>query len=427
MYDLLLLNARYRNRRVDVAISGSQFVAVEPAGALTQSEARERWDASAFLLRAPFYNTHTHHAMTLLRGVGEDCALMPWLEHHIWPLEAHLTPEAVYAGTRLAILESIHSGCVAFNDMYFHQPAVIRAAEEMGVRALVGIVAMDRVSEHFENDATLALRDSLPPTLKLALAPHAIYTTSPELLRRIVAEAQHLELPIHMHAAESKSEHAFAREHYGFESPIAYLEACGILRPGTILAHCCHLSDADRDLLAERGATIAHCPQSNQKLASGAFQWKEASKRGIPITIGTDGAASNNSLSMIAECKSAALNARLASADPCALPLDELDRASTQVAARALGFANAGRIAPGADADLILVNLETPALTGGGSPDANFIYAGDPSCVDTVICAGRVLMRHRVVPHEAEIISSARNATRALLHKAGVANPALED
>lgn len=415
MFDLLFLNALHKGRRVDVAVSGTRFAAVEPAGTLARAEARERVDASRFLLRPPFYNTHTHHAMTLLRGVGDDCALMAWLTRHIWPREARLTPEAVYAGTRLAILEGVRSGCVAFNDMYFHQPATIRAAMEMGVRARIGLTVMDRVSDHVENDATLALRDTLPPTINLALAPHALYTTTPETLRRVARRADALGLPLHIHAAETAAEVAIAKERFGFESPIAYLDACGMLRPGAILAHCCHVSDADLALIAERGCVVAHCPQSNQKLASGVFPWVRARKAGVRVTLGTDGAASNNGLSMLAEAKAAALSAKLGAGAPEAFRRADLEEAVTEGGAAALGFPEAGRIAPGAEADLLLVDMGTTFFAGGGDPDANFLYAADASCVDTVLCAGRTLMRGRVVPNEREILDAARREAARLM------------
>lgn len=417
MFDLILSNALLRGRRVDVAVRGAAFAAVEPAGALAHAEARARRDCSRLLLRPPFYNTHTHQAMTLLRGIDDDCALMDWLTREIWPREARLTPDAVHAGTRLAILEGLRSGCVAFNDMYFHQPAVIRAAVELGVRARVGLMFMDQVSDHIENDAALALRDALPPTVGLSLAPHALYTTTPDLLRRVAAQADALGLPLHIHAAETLAETAIAKERFGFDSPIAYLDACGILRPGAVLAHCCHATEADLALIAARGCFVAHCPQSNQKLASGVFPWAKAAAAGVRVTVGTDGAASNNGLSMIAEAKAAALSAKLGAGAPDALRFADLDRAVTETAAEALGFPNAGRIAPGADADFILVDLDTPAFAGGGDPDANFVYAADSACVDTVACAGRLLLEgHRLlVADEAALLADARAASETLL------------
>ena len=415
MFDLILDNALHKGRRVDVAVQGTRFAALEPAGTLAHAQAKERLDCARRLLRPPFYNTHTHQAMTLLRGIDDDCALMDWLTREIWPREARLTPEAVYAGTRLAILEGLKSGCVAFNDMYFHQPAVLRAAAEMGVRARVGLMYMNQVSDHIENDATLALRDTLPPTLGLTLAPHALYTTTPDLLRRVAAQADALGLPLHIHAAETATETAIAKERFGFDTPIAYLDACGILRPGTLLAHCCHATEADLERIAKRGCHVAHCPQSNQKLASGVFPWAKAAAAGVSITIGTDGAASNNGLSMIAETKAAALSAKLGAAAPDALRLADLDRAATETAAAALGFPDAGKIQPGAQADFILVNLDTPAFAGGGDPDANFIYAADTAAVDTVACAGRLLLRGGRHPDEPAILAAARAAAHALL------------
>lgn len=418
MCDFILENALLRGERVDVAVKGGLFTAVEPAGILRPLPAKERLDGTGFLLRPPFYNTHTHQPMTLLRGIDDNCTLMDWLQQVIWPLEKRLTPDDIHAGTRLAILEGIHSGCVAFNDMYCGQTAVVRAAREMGVRARIGVVVQSEGSSIFENDALLAMRDTLPPEIGISFAPHALYTTTPEILRAMAAQARDLDLPIHTHAAESLSECACAKEDFGFDSPIAYLDACGVLTPKTILAHCCHLSAADWDLLAGRGVTVAHCPESNRKLASGTFSWSAARQAGVRVTVGTDGAASNNGLSMIAETKSAALTAKLAAGRPDALPFAELDRAVTQDAADALGFAGCGQIKPGAPADFILVNLNRSVFAGGGDADANFIYAGDSSCVDTVVCAGRFLMRGGIVPGEETILETAR-AAAARLRAAG--------
>ncbi len=410
MYDTLLLNATHKGRTVDVAIRDGRFVAIEPAGTLREATATTILDGTHKLLRAPFYNTHTHHAMTLLRGIDDDCPLMQWLTECIWPREAKLTAELVNLGTKLAIVESIRSGCVGFNDMYFHQPAIVAAATELGVRARVGVMLMNQVSDQIKNDELLALaREGLPPTIGLTIAPHALYTTTPDILKAAARQAEALGVPIHTHAAETVVEAAIAKEQFGFESPIAYLDACGLLKPGTLLAHCCHVSDEDLALMAQREVIVAHCPQSNQKLASGTFNWSKALAAGVRVTVGTDGAASNNGLSMIAEAKAAALQAKLSAGAPNALPFAELDRAVTETAAAALGFPNAGKIAVGAEADFILVDLDRTTFAVG-EPDANFIYAGDTSCVDTVYCAGRCLMQGGIIPVEAELLAQVRAA-----------------
>lgn len=411
--ELLLEGILWRGQRSDVAIADGRFAAIVPQGSVA-FEAKERIDCAGFLLRPPFYNTHTHHAMTLLRGIDDDCALMDWLERCIWPREAKLTARHVYAGARLALLESIRSGCVAFNDMYCHQSGTLQAAMEMGVRGRLGIVYQIPCAEHMENDVLREALPTLPARLAVSIAPHALYTTTPEMLREAVAEADRLGLPMHIHAAETDSENVTARERFGATSAIAYLESCGVLRPNTIVAHGCHLSESDLDLLAKHQCVIAHCPQSNQKLASGTFSWERARKAGVRVTVGTDGAASNNGLSMIAEAKAAALNAKLCSGRPDVLSVEELSKAVTEVAAEALGFPQAGRIAEGAEADALLIRLDHPAFAGGGNPDANFLYAADSACIDSVLCQGRFLMRHGSVPHEAEILSEAREAAADL-------------
>ncbi len=413
--DTLILNVFYRGMHVDVAIKDGRFTAIEPVGTLQNIAARERIDGTGMLLRAPFYNTHTHHAMTLLRGIDDDCPLMEWLTQCIWPREAKLTPELVELGTKLAIMEGLHSGCVAFNDMYFHQPAIVRAAIEMGVRARVGVMLMNQVSDHIENDALLAMRETLPSTIGLTVAPHALYTTTPDILKAAAQQAEALGIPIHTHAAETLAEVTIAKERFGVESPITYLDACGLLKPGTILAHCCHISDADLALMAEREVIVAHCPQSNQKLASGVFPWAKAAAAGVRITVGTDGAASNNGLSMIAETKAAALSAKLSAGAPHHLRFSDLDRAVTETAAEALGFKHAGRIAVGADADALLIDLNNPIFTVG-DPDANFIYASDSACVDTVLCAGKILMRNKRIPGETELIERVRTVAKQMVN-----------
>ncbi len=414
MFDILIRNVTFKGAQVDVAISQGRFQAIEPAGTLAEAQATTTLDGTNKLLRAPFYNTHTHHAMTLLRGIDDDCPLMEWLTTCIWPREAKLSAELVRLGTELAIIESIHSGCVGFNDMYFHQPAILDVAKAYGVRARVGLMLMDQVSDQIKNEETLALaREGLPPTLGLTVAPHALYTTTPDILKAAARQAEELGVLIHTHAAETLAEATIAKERFGATSPIAYLDACGLLKPGTILAHCCHVSDADLALMAEREVIVAHCPQSNQKLASGTFPWAKARAAGVRVTVGTDGAASNNGLSMIAETKAAALTAKLAAGAPNALPFSVIDRAVTETAAAALGFKNAGRIALGADADFILIDLNHTVFSTG-DPDANFIYAGDTSCVKTVFCAGKCLMSDGIIPGEADVISRVRAAAEYL-------------
>lgn len=413
MIDILIQNVSLRNaQRVDLAITGNAFSACAPAHTITEP-AQTVIDGSNYVVLPPFYNTHNHLAMSLLRGVDDELPLMDWLNRCIWPIEQRLTPEITYAGSRLAILELIKSGCVAFNDMYFYQDATARAAVELGVRGRIGLLSMAGGMERVRNDALLAMRPDLPTRIQLSYTPHAVYTTTPDILKDIARKSQELDIPVHTHASESTIEVENCLKAYG-KTPIELLHACGILGSRTILAHVCHPTAHDISLLTETGTTISHCPCSNQKLASGTLPYAKLLSEGVKITVGTDGAASNNGLSMIAETKAAALSAKAQAGAPEALHLNTLYDQVTCEAADALGFTGCGRIAVGAPADCILVNLNTIPFAGGGDIVSNFIYAADTSVIDTVICDGRILMRNGIVPEENAILEDARQAARLL-------------
>lgn len=379
------------------------------------TEADEVIDAAGVLaLVPPFYNSHTHAAMTLLRGYAEDLELGEWLNEFIWPAEAKLTSDDVYAGSRLAIVEMIRSGTVFFNDMYWEQMATVRAAVELGVRAEIGLLHISGPDGQANpravagNEELLAAEAGLPDRITVAHAPHSPYAASPQLLQEVADDAAASGRRIHIHASETAAEVTDSLRLTG-KTPIAYLDSIGLVTPRTILAHCVHLSDDDRRIIADRGAVIAHMPVSNLKLCSGFFAHDKAVQAGCRIVLGTDGAASNNSLSMLAEMKSAALLAKSQAGSPLAGRDSAMLDAATSLAAEAFGI-DGGRIAPGAQADAILVKLNHPLMVSDHSIIANLVYAADSSVVDTVICDGRVLMRHGDIPGEDEIIAEAREA-----------------
>jgi 5-methylthioadenosine/S-adenosylhomocysteine deaminase len=243
------------------------------------------------------------------------------------------------------------------------------------------------------------------------LAPHAIYTVCEGSLREIAARARAEETFVHVHVAETRGEVEACRREHGGRTPVKYLADCGLLGERTVMAHCVHLTDDDVKIVRDSGAVIVENQQSNMKLVSGLFPYARA--RGCRMALGTDGASSNNSLSMFAEMKCAALAAKIESGDPTAAPADEVLRLATRGGAQAFGF-DAGELRVGAAADFMVLKAGATALAPGFSLASDLVYAADTSCVDTVVCDGRVLMEGGVVPGEEEILAEARRAAAAL-------------
>ncbi len=368
----------------------------------------------------PFYNTHNHGAMTLLRGYADDLELFDWLSNYIWPAEAKLTGDDIYHGSRLAILEMIRSGTVFFNDMYWHQLDTIKAVEEMGVRAAIGALFItgtdgEVLERNRQNNMELiANRKNFSDRIEITLAPHAIYTVAKPILEEIAHMAKAEDLYVHIHASETMREVEDSMEAHNL-SPIAYLDSLNLLTPKTILAHCVHISDADIELIKERQAVIAHMPCSNMKLVSGQFPYhKAADIAKCRVTIGTDGASSNNNLSMLDEMKFAALSAKIESKNPTAAKDTDIFKAATQVGAEAFGI-NGGVIAESKVADCLLIKLNHPQMVGNYSLISNLVYSGDSSVIDTVICDGKILMEHNHVENEEEIIAKAQECCKKIL------------
>ena len=416
---LLIERAELDGRTVDVLIEGNRFAKISEA-ALDAPEAR-RIDGRGKILAPAFYNGHTHAAMNLLRGYADDLQLMDWLQNHIWPAEAHLDDGIVYAGTRLAILEMIRSGTVFINDMYWYAPAVLRAAEDMKVRAAVARQAIE-VSPGVNNPTNVECNTRLASDIRscsnrvfLTYAPHAIYTVCGDSLREMHAKAAAEGSYYHMHVAETKFEVDECRRLHGGMTPVGYLDSLGVLDERTIMAHCVHLTDDDVRIIRERGAVIVHNAQSNLKLDSGFFAFKRAVEDGgCRAILGTDGCCSNNSMSMFSEMKTAALVAKTVANDPSCAKAERVWRMATADAAAAFGL-DAGVVAEGKLADCMLLDGDNSLLVPGFNRVSDFVYAADSSCVDTVICDGNVLMENRVVPGEAEIIAAAREAARRLV------------
>ena len=369
-------------------------------------------------------NGHTHAAMTLFRGYGDDLPLMEWLQTKIWPAEALLTEEHVYHGTRLALLEMIKGGTTYLADMYWHRDGVARAVRDMGMRGHIASVFIDlgdpaKAAEQRDRMAErLEQRVAYGPRVMMALGPHAIYTVSDQSLEWLAELSEWEDLLVHIHVSETVHEIEECEKAHGV-TPVRHLKDIGLLNARLIAAHAVHIDDEERAMLAEAGATAVTNPVSNLKLAvGGIFDYAAAREAGLRVALGTDGAGSNNNLDMIEEMKIAALVAKHRSGDPTCLPAREaLAMATTAVSE---GFRlGAGDIEVGAPADLMLVDLSGAATQPVHDAVSNLVYAAHSSAVHTTICEGEVLMHDRTleIASEEEILREGAAATLDLLDR----------
>jgi 5-methylthioadenosine/S-adenosylhomocysteine deaminase len=384
-----------------VAITGDRITAVLPRAEMRRRcKAGRTLDLSTHALIPGLVNLHTHAAMTLMRGLADDLRLMDWLENHIWPAEArHVSAQFVYDGTLLACTEMLRGGVTCFNDMYFYPEMAGRAALDSGIRAVLGIVLIEFPTA-YASDAQdylrkgLAMRDELKsePMLSFCMAPHAPYTVSDRSFEQILTLSEQLQIPINTHLHETNAEIRQSETKSGMR-PIARLEKLGLLGPGFIAVHAVHLDPAEIALLAGLGASVAHCPSSNLKLASGIAPVGAMLAAGMNVGIGTDGAASNNRLDMLAEMRLAALLAKAANNDAETLPAHIALRMATLNAAKALGLEQKiGSVETGKCADLCAVNLASIELSPCYDPASHLVYAAGREHVSHVWVGGKLLV-----------------------------------
>jgi 5-methylthioadenosine/S-adenosylhomocysteine deaminase len=370
-------------------------------------------------------NAHTHAAMALFRGIGDDLPLMRWLTERIWPLEkALVSEEFVYDGTRLAALEMLRSGVTCCSDMYFFAEASARALRDVGMRAVVGIIAVEFPSA-YASDAEdylrkgLATRDALrdDPLTTFTLAPHAPYTVSDATFERIAMLVEELDLPVHLHVHETQHEIDESLAQHGVR-PLARLDRLGLVSERLIAVHSVHLTEDEISLLAQRGASVAHCPASNLKLASGIAPIAALLRAGVNIAIGTDGAASNNRLDLLGETRLAALLAKGAANDARVMPAATALECATIGGARALGLEQVtGSIEAGKQADLAVFDLAAPEESPCFEPVSHLVYASGRNAVSDVWVAGRHVVRARqVVTQAGDDLSSIILATIPAWH-----------
>ena len=342
-------------------------------------------------------NTHTHAAMTLLRGYADDMELMPWLETKIWPQEAKLDSDSIYWASMLASIEMIKSGTTTFADMYFFMDDVARAVEEIGIRAFLsrGLIGLNDSGEKSLSEAlTFANKwnNTSQGRITCGLAPHAPYTCPPDYLKIVIAEAKKTEKRIHIHLSETLSEVNNIVEQYGMR-PVELMEEIGLFECDVLAAHCIHVNSKEIDILHKHDIAVAHNPSSNMKLASGIAPIPDMLGKKIFVGLGTDGTASNNNLNMFEEIHLAALLHKIGKMDPTVLPAAQVLDMATRQGAAALGLANeVGKLAVGMKADIILLDTQKPHLTPCYDESANLVYSAQGSDVSTVIIDGDLIM-----------------------------------
>ncbi|MBS0553278.1 MAG: TRZ/ATZ family hydrolase [Proteobacteria bacterium] len=340
-------------------------------------------DLGEHVLIPGLVNLHTHAAMTLMRGIGDDLPLMRWLQEVIWPAEAkHVSDTFVREGTLLAAVEMLRGGITTCSDMYFHPDAAAQAFDLVGMRAMVGIVLIDFPTA-YATDADDYLRKGLAardrwrgqPRIGFTVAPHAPYTVSDENLIRAQTLARELDLPLHIHLHETDGEIRESIAAHGLR-PLARLERLGIAADNLVAVHAVHLNSHDIDLLASHGASVAHCPTSNMKLASGIAPVPRLLEAGVRVGLGTDGAASNNRLDLFQEMRHAALLAKVSSGDATAVPAHSALHMATLAGAEALGLGDEiGSIVRGKRADLCAVNLGDISMRPCFEPLSHLVHA----------------------------------------------------
>ena len=381
-----------------IAVDGDKIAAVLPREVCEQTySAQEVLTLDEHVLIPGLINLHTHAAMSLMRGLADDIPLQQWLEQHIWPTEAeHVDRQFVYDGTLLAAAEMLKSGTTCFNDMYFFPDEVARAAIAVGMRASVGMIVIgfptawaSSTDEYFSHGQRAHDQYRSHPLISTCFAPHAPYTVDDEALRRISTLAEELDVPVHIHLHETTQE---IDEHIGAHGmrPLERLQRLGLLSPRLIAVHMTSISESEIKLLAKLGVNIAHCPESNLKLASGFCPLQSLLDAGVNVGIGTDGAASNNDLDMLGEMRTAALLAKGVSANACGAPAADILRAATKGAAKALGKEHTlGSLEAGKTADIVAMDLSAVASQPIYDVVSQIIYAGQRDQVRHVWVGGK--------------------------------------
>ncbi len=365
------------------------------AGSLTEIDGRGK------ILMPGLVNTHCHVSMTLMRGYADDIPLMKWLYERIWPFESHLTHDDVRLGAELGIAEMLLAGTTTFVDMYWMEAAVAEAVIALGIRAQLGASFTDANYDAFEADLERVVAIARDPAsqgrIEPIIAPHAPYSCSPGNLQASFALADRYGIGVTTHVSETLDEQRQIAERYG-KTPTEHLRDLGFFDRRALAVHGVHLSGGDIEILHTVGASLAHNPQSNMKLSSGAAPVARMLEAGVNVSLGTDGTCSNDDLDLWEEMRSASFLQKLVAEDPCVLPAYQVLEMATVNGARAIGRQDLGQIAEGMTADVILIDGEKPHLYPRHDLIANLVYCAKAADVDTVIVDGRIVVEGGRIP-----------------------------
>ena len=419
---ILLKNIRVDERLSDILISRGLISRIRPAGEIDAPAgvSIETVDCGGKTAVPGFVNMHTHAGMALMRGIQEDVVFDRWLEN-IWKIESRIDADFVYWSTKVAVLEMIRTGTTTFNDQYWFSPAARRATVEMGIRPVISYVVLDQGNPEEAARQREQCQQMYEESLSwndqaiFEVAFHAVYSVSEAMILWATEFARKHNLLLHIHLSETTREVENCQAAHGGLSPVEYLDSLGVLDERVIAAHTLWLSENDIRILGERKVNCVHNITSNLKIASGYhFHYNELRDAGANVCLGTDGCASSNNLDMLEAMKTSALLQKAWRWDPKAMPLDELLATATRNGAKALRI-NAGEIAEGKEADILVVDTDNTFFLSPGPFLGNFIYSAHSDCIDSVISGGRFVMRNRHVDGEKEILAEARKVLKQII------------
>ncbi len=384
-----------------VGVEGSRISYVGSEPPADREKYGRSVDGRGRLLIPGFYDAHSHLAMSLMRGYGEGLALQDWLNTRIFPFEAKLRPDDVYWGTLLGCAELLRYGVVGCSDMYLDCMSAGSAFADSGMKASFSACftgggdcrALPRFSDAEKAVSRFHMLDD--GRLRVDLSLHAEYTSDEALVRSLASACAEAGLRMHVHVSETGLEVRQCRERHGGLSPVEYLNACGLFDVPTTAAHCVAVSEGDMDILREKNVTVASCPKSNLKLASGVCPAAGLIRHGVAVALGTDSVTSNNNLDMLEEIRLAALLHKVDTLDPLAVPALEAVRMGTEYGAKAVGLKNLGKIEAGCQADVVLFDMGGAAWTPKFDLVSLLVYAASSADVDTVMVAGRLLIEKK--------------------------------